>query len=142
MTKSLLDTDILSEILRNKNPVVAARAAAYRYDFSRYTISSVTVMEVVCGYKKAGKYEHLEEFRRRLARVEILSFDAITADLAGCIDSDLQSSGQVIGRADPMIAAIAINHDLVLVTGNTKHYQRIQALNYPLQLENWRVAAP
>ncbi len=142
MTKSLLDTDILSEILRNKNTVIAERAAFYRHDFGHYTVSCVTVMEVVCGYKKAERVELLEKFRGRLARVEVLSFDASTADLAGCIDADLQSSGQFIGRADPMIAAIAIQQGLVLVTGNTKHYQRIQTLNYPLRLDNWRVAAP
>jgi len=37
-----------------------------------------------------------------------------------------------------MIAAIALRHGLVLVTGNTDHYQRIQALGYPLKLDNWR----
>jgi len=37
-----------------------------------------------------------------------------------------------------MIAATAIEHDCVLVTGNTQHFARIQALGYPLQLDNWR----
>ncbi len=38
-----------------------------------------------------------------------------------------------------MIAAIALTHNLELVTGNTTHYQRIQQLGYPLTLSNWRV---
>jgi len=46
--------------------------------------------------------------------------------------------GQPIGTADPMIAAIAIEHGLQLVTGNTAHFQRIQRLGYPLTLANWR----
>jgi predicted nucleic acid-binding protein len=37
-----------------------------------------------------------------------------------------------------MIAAIAINQSLELVTGNTAHYQRIQQLGYPLTLVTWR----
>jgi len=37
-----------------------------------------------------------------------------------------------------MIAAQAIVHDLVLVSGNLAHYHRIQALGYPLQVVNWR----
>ena len=50
--------------------------------------------------------------------------------------------GQPIGRADPMIAAIALRHDLVLVTGNLSHFQRIPALGYSLKLDNWRVQKP
>jgi predicted nucleic acid-binding protein len=46
---------------------------------------------------------------------------------------------QPIGRADPMIAAIAIDQGLELVTGNTAHYQLIQELGYPLTLVNWRL---
>ena len=38
-----------------------------------------------------------------------------------------------------MIAAIAIDQGLELVTGNTAHYQRIQQLGYPLTLVNWRI---
>jgi len=38
-----------------------------------------------------------------------------------------------------MIAAIAIENGLTLVTGNTAHYARISALGYQLKLDNWRV---
>ncbi len=37
-----------------------------------------------------------------------------------------------------MIAAIALQHDLILVTGNQAHFQRIQVLGYGLKLANWR----
>jgi hypothetical protein len=36
--------------------------------------------------------------------------------------------------ADPMIAAVGLQHGLELVTGNTAHFQRIQQLGYPLTL--------
>jgi tRNA(fMet)-specific endonuclease VapC len=35
-----------------------------------------------------------------------------------------------------MIAAIALQRNLTLVTGNLAHYSRIQALGYPLRLDN------
>ena len=38
-----------------------------------------------------------------------------------------------------MIAAIALEHGLELVTGNTSDYQRVQQLGYPLTLVNWRI---
>lgn len=47
-------------------------------------------------------------------------------------------SSSPIGRADPMIAEIALKNGLVLVSGNVSHYQRIQTLGYELRLENWR----
>jgi len=40
--------------------------------------------------------------------------------------------------ANPLIAATALHHNLVLVTGNTAHYQRLQALGYDLRLDDWR----
>ena len=64
--------------------------------------------------------------------------DVSAAELAGRITGDLVRIGQPIARADPMIAAIAIDQGLELVTGNTTHYQRIQQLGYPLTLVNWR----
>jgi predicted nucleic acid-binding protein len=44
-----------------------------------------------------------------------------------------------IGIADSMIADIALEHGLELVTGNTAHFQRVQQLAYPLTLANWRI---
>jgi tRNA(fMet)-specific endonuclease VapC len=70
--------------------------------------------------------------------MELLSLDLTSAELAGRIYGDLERTGQTIGRMDPLIAAIALANDLVLVTGNQAHYQRIQALGYALKLDNWR----
>jgi tRNA(fMet)-specific endonuclease VapC len=139
--KALLDTDILSELLKRRDEQVAARATAYRLHHASYTLSSVTVMEVVRGYHAALKREQLAEFRKRLKRAEVLPFTRSTAELAGQIDTDLERVGLTIGRADPMIAATAIENGLVLVTGNVKHFERIQALGYSLRLDNWRAPA-
>ncbi len=73
-----------------------------------------------------------------LKESEVLAFDRECAEVAGRIYADLLRAGQPIGRADPMIAATAIRHQRVLVTGNMDRYQRIQALGYPLKLDNWR----
>ncbi len=37
-----------------------------------------------------------------------------------------------------MVAAIALRHDLTLITGNLSHFERIASLGYPLRLDNWR----
>ena len=138
MDKALLDTDILSEILKGVDRTVAARAAAYRAVWGRYTVSTITVVEVVKGLHKVGRDDAIQRFLTGLSSVEILTLDLQSAELAGRIYADLERTGQTIGRADPMIAAIALKNQLTLVSGNLSHYRRIKVLGYGLQLENWR----
>lgn len=138
MNKALLDTDIFSDIGKGLSPVVAANARTYRRSFGHYSFSTITVMEIVRGFQKVQSPARLNAFLASLASEEILSFDQDAAELAGRILGELERSGQPIGMADPMIAAVALNHGLELVTGNTSHYQRIQQLGYPLTLINWR----
>ncbi len=138
MDKSLLDTDIFSEILKGIDPRVVAQATAYRTIFGRYTISTITVLEVVKGLHKMQREDRIEQFLDGLVTVDVLTLDVQSADLAGRIYADLERTGQPIGRADPIIAAIALRHGLTLITGNQAHYQRAWNLGYELQLGNWR----
>jgi len=136
--KSLLDTDIFSEVLKGVDPQVVARATAYRAAFGYYTISAITVLEVVKGFHKLQREDRIQEFLSKLPNIEVLTLDVRSSELAGRIYADLEKSGQGIGRADPIVAAIAFRHSLTQVTGNMAHYQRIQALGYALKLDNWR----
>ena len=138
MDKSLLDTDIFSEVLKGVDPQVVARATAYRAAFGYSTISAITVLEVVKGFHKLQREDRIQEFLSKLPNIEVLTLDVRSSELAGRIYADLEKSGQGIGRADPIVAAIAFRHSLTQVTGNMAHYQRIQALGYALKLDNWR----
>jgi tRNA(fMet)-specific endonuclease VapC len=142
MNKSLLDTDILSEVGKAINQTVTRNATAYRQAHGFLTLSVVSVMEVIQGYQRVGATARLQAFRNAIASEEVLVFDQPVADLAGQIAGDLDRVGRPIGRCDPMVAAVAITHGLELVTGNTTHYQRIQQLGYPLTLANWRIRRP
>ena len=68
----------------------------------------------------------------------MLPLDREEAEIAGRIQGQLERNGRSIGRADPMIAAVAIVQRRVLVTGNLAHYQYIVEAGYDLSLENWR----
>jgi tRNA(fMet)-specific endonuclease VapC len=138
MSRSVLDTDIFSEVLKGVDQRVAARAEAYRTTYGYYTISSITVMEIVKGFHKLQREDRIDRFRSVVSTVDLLLLDAPIAELAGRIYADLERTGQPIGWADPIIAACALHYGLVLVTGNTEHYTRIQAIGYNLQLDNWR----
>lgn len=139
MNKALLDTDTLSEIGKGIHPTVVANATTYRRAFGHYTLSAISVMEIVRGHQRANNPSRLNAFLASIANQEVVEFDQPAAELAGRIVGDLERSGLPIGIADPMIAAIALHHGLELVTGNAAHFQRIQQLGYPLALANWRV---
>ena len=138
MDEVLLDTDIFSEILKGKDRNVVTRAIAYHRALGRYTISVITVMEIVKGFHRLRREDRIQQFLAGLPTLELLTLDSESSILAGRIYADLERAGQPIGRADPMVAAIALHHGLTLVTGNLSHYQCVQARGYDLKLDNWR----
>lgn len=118
---------------------VIAKEIAYIAIFGQFTTSVITITEIVKGLHKIHREDRIQQFMAGLSDVELLTFDVNSAELAGRIYADLEGTGQTIGRADAMIAAIALHHDLTLVTGNLSHYRRIQSLGYNLKLDNWRL---
>ncbi|MEO5952584.1 MAG: PIN domain-containing protein, partial [Chloroflexia bacterium] len=52
---------------------------------------------------------------------------------AADIYASLHRTGQLIGEVDTLIAATALVHNLVLVTNNERHFNRVPGL----QIENW-----
>ncbi len=139
MNKSLLDTDIYSEVLKAVNPTVTANAIAYRKAQGILTLSAVTLMEITRGHQQNLATSKLQKFLTAVSLEEVIPFDRPAAELAGKIAGELKRTGQPIGIADTMIAAIALTQGLELVTGNTAHFQRVQQLGYPLTLLNWRI---
>jgi len=69
MDRALLDTDIFSEILKGIDTTVVTRAVAYRAIWGRYTISTITVMEIVKGLHKMGREDEVQRFLGGLSTV-------------------------------------------------------------------------
>ncbi len=138
MEKALLDTDIFSEVLKGRDAQVVARAEDYLAVHEVFTISVVTVMEIVRGLWRAQRFTRLEQFLEMIPDLEIITFGISGSVLAGKIDADLWRRGVPIGRSDPIIAAQALDRGLTLVSGNLSHYQRVIEAGYPLKLSNWR----
>ncbi len=132
MERTLLDTDIFSELLKRKHRHVAEVAQRYHHQFGRYTISTMTVLEIIKGFHKVDRKAAIQAFLENIAEADMLTLTTKSAELAGRIYAELERTGQPIGRADPIVAAIAIAENLLLATGNTKHYERIQQRGYAL----------
>jgi tRNA(fMet)-specific endonuclease VapC len=129
----MLDTDIASYIIRGRSPEVEAKLSAI--EPSMVCVSVITRAELLYGLKRLppGHRLHLG-VRQFLKIVRALPWDAEAADFYAEIRHQLVTTGQPIGELDMMIAAQSLSAAAVLVTNNTRHYERIQA---PLILQNW-----
>jgi tRNA(fMet)-specific endonuclease VapC len=125
-------------VLKGRDPAVAAQAASAIANDGRLAVTVVTVLEVVSGWQRMQREDRIAGFLSHLGDLEILGLGVAAAARAGRIEGDLARAGQPIGRADSIIAAIAIVEGRTLVTGNTGHYERIARLGHDLRLENWR----
>ena len=135
---ALLDTDILSELERDKNEQVRAHARAYESEHGPLAISAITIFEVLHGWHQAHRPDRAEAFLGWLEGADILSFDAECAKLAGEIGGILTRTGRAIGLADVAIAATALRHRRVLITGNIQHHERVRAAGFALDILSWR----
>ncbi|MCC6493656.1 MAG: PIN domain-containing protein [Pirellulales bacterium] len=101
-------------------------------------LTAATVLELVKGLQRAGRPDRIPSLLKAMAAESIFPIDHDAAVIAGQIYGDLERTGQTIGRIDPLVAGVAIHRGLVLVTGNTKHFERVVRLGCPLRLDNWR----
>jgi tRNA(fMet)-specific endonuclease VapC len=133
MMLHMLDTDTCSYIIREHSPLVQTRLAALAPD--DVCISVITRAELLYGLKRLPPKHRLHiEVRGFLRLVRILAWGENAADFYAEIRHQLVSSGKPIGELDMMIAAHSLAEGAVLVSSNTRHFERIAL---PLTLENW-----
>ncbi|QDU91779.1 tRNA(fMet)-specific endonuclease VapC [Pirellulimonas nuda] len=123
---SLLDTDILSDILKGRNQVVTDNADAYLKLHGRFAISDFTRFEVVRGLRWQKATAKLTSFDRLCQSMIIFPVTAKILDRAAELWADGASQGKPKMDADLIIAATALIHGRVLVTGNVGHFGSIR----------------
>ena len=129
----LFDTDTLSNLGKARpSPRLLRRLAAAPGPI--YT-SAITVAEIL---KEAHKSHSPSLFIQKLqgalqALSGVLPFDRQAAEVYGKIAADLERQGLPIGFADLQIAAIALSRNLVVITHNLHHFQRVPGL----QMDDW-----
>ena len=129
MQKVLLDSNMISYFLRGETSVIT-ELEKYQEYFEKITFSILTYYEIVSGLKYRDSRKILTIFEELATESEILEFDQDTAKIASEIYCGLRHRGLLIPPIDIFIGATAIQHDLVLVTANTKHFQIMQNLKY------------
>jgi predicted nucleic acid-binding protein len=134
MQPALLDTDILSEVLKKKNPAVLQKAAAYLTLHQRFSISAITRYEVLRGLKDKNAVRQLKNFATFCQNVEVFPITDDILDRTSDLWVEARRGGHAHRDPDLIIAATALLHRRVLVTGNTPHFNWIQGLD----IEDWR----
>ncbi len=133
----MLDTDTASYIIKGRPPEVESKLSAI--EPSIVCVSAITQAELVYGLKRLPAGHKLQLAVRRFLRiVRVLPWDAEAADFYADIRHQLATSRQLIGEMDMMIAAHSLAAAAVLVTNNTRHFERIPL---PLILQNWTATA-
>lgn len=136
MDSALLDTDMVSEILKQRNAAVAASAAAYLQQHGQFTFSIFTRFEIARGYKEKAASRLLTRFATFCQHSLVLPLTDDIFARAEDLWAIARQGGHPHGDADLLIAATAIVHDHVLVTGNTAHFRWVSGL----RLDNWRAS--
>ncbi len=131
-SKALLDTDILSALMRG-NPVVGSRARAYLVEHGALAFSIITRYEILRGLKAKNAALQLQAFDRFCESCLILPLTDEIVGHAAEIYAALKQRGEPVGDADILIAATALGHGLVVATNNEDHFRRISGLG----VENW-----
>jgi tRNA(fMet)-specific endonuclease VapC len=138
MSKTLLDTDILSEYLKGHDRNVVRRAADYARQHGIFTFTSVTVHEIIYGLELKNAAAQLQKALLWLNQNEQITPTAADYYQAALIKAAVRKQGSIVQLPDCLIAAIAVRLGLPLVTGNTEDFQAIQRTGIPLHIENWR----
>ena len=131
MTRYLLDTNIISDLIRRPQGKAAQRIAEEGEDSVMTSI--IVAAELRYGCAKSGSKRLMKAVEDLLGEIEVTPFDVPADAEYGSIRSELEAAGTPIGGNDMLIAAHARAIGAVVVTGNVDEFKRVRNL----KVENW-----
>lgn len=131
MTHYLLDTNIVSDLVRNPQGQIAAHVR--KVGESRVSTSIIVAAELRFGAEKKGSTRLTLQLESVLGTLQVLSFEAPADEFYGRLRAELEGHGKPIGSNDLLIAAHALSLGHTLVTDNTREFSRVESL----KVENW-----
>lgn len=132
MIRYMLDTNICIHIIKKKPLHVMQRLLSL--DVSQVAISSITLSELEFGVSKSAfPLKNKMALTKFLAVIDVLPYDSLASQSYGPIRAMLEKRGRPIGPLDTLIAAHAHSLQCVLVTNNTREFERVENLS----IQNW-----
>lgn len=131
MTRYLLDTNVISDLIRDPRGAIALKIR----DVGEAAVctSIIVAAELRYGAAKSGSARLTARVETVLERMEILPFEEPADRVYGQLRADLQRAGRTISSNDLLIAAHALTLGLTLVTINEREFSRVDGL----PLANW-----
>ena len=127
----LLDTDTCIYWMKNRYSI---REKVRQIGWDKISICVITAAELYYGaYNSSQVTENLSRAEFFIQQLPVLPLTDNTLRRFGELKSQLRRIGQPIADFDLMIASVALTKGKIVVTNNTRHYDRIPGL----QLENW-----
>lgn len=130
-TRYLLDTNILSDLIRNPQGQVAARIAQVHED--NVCTSLIVASELRFGAAKRGSERLSRQLEVVLAVIDVLPLQTPSDRHYADLRLTLERAGTPIGPNDMLIAAHALSLGVTLVTANLGEFRRVPGLS----VENW-----
>ena|SRR5271157_2491613 len=129
----LLDTNVCSEHLRRPSGL----SHRFIQHAGRLYLPTIVLGELLAwAYRRPNPDSLLQSIADLRTEVELLVYDERSAEQFGRLRGTLRRQGIAVSVPDLMIAAVALVHDLTLVTHNTADFQRIP----DLRLVDWLIA--
>lgn len=130
----LFDTDIISRVVKAAPPAALIDRLSRVPRALQFT-TAINAAEVYYGAARTGRRDALVKAYEDLvfARLTVLPFDLESAKVFGRIKASLETRGLPRSEPDLRIAAIALRHGLIVVTGNVRRFASIPGL----AVENW-----
>lgn len=130
--KYMLDTNICIGLIRRKPKGLIEKLVACLP--GEVGVSVIAVSELEHGVQKSAQpSQNLSALNNFLIPLEVKDFDQNAARVYGQIRAALERQGTPIGSMDMLIAAHALSLNVILITNNTREFERVQNL----RLEDW-----
>jgi tRNA(fMet)-specific endonuclease VapC len=131
LTRYLLDTNIISDLIRNPKGKVSNHIA--RVGENSVCTSIIVAAELRYGCAKSGSKRLLEAVENLLGELEVLPLDDPADAEYGRLRAELERKGSPIGGNDLLIAAHALAIAATIVTANVDEFARVEGL----EVQNW-----
>jgi tRNA(fMet)-specific endonuclease VapC len=131
VTLYMLDTNIISDLIRNPQGKVARRIAKAGDD--NICTSIIVAAELRYGSTKSGSKRLYKAVEDLLGEIKVLPLEVPADAEYGAIRSELEAVGMPIGSNDLLIAAHARATGATIVTANADEFRRVRGL----KVENW-----
>ncbi|MFZ2123368.1 MAG: type II toxin-antitoxin system VapC family toxin [Rhodoferax sp.] len=135
----LLDTNVISDMMRNPAGTVAQRVflIAANESNSKVCTSVVVECELLFGLRRRTNPHWSTQFKRVMASIDVLALESTVATHYADLRARLELSGTPIGPNDTLIAAHALALGATLVTADAE-FARVTGL----RVENWLLEDP